>query len=240
MFALRYLVLLSVFFASQAGFASPVPSEMLEKMRSAYGGPALMNLTSARMRLETRGAGEALPNTADMHYDFRNIAIARSETTSQGLERKIAGTDRGYSFIGSRCAPLSEKEEHKLIAGLYGNFLFLLSDSQTMIAPPSADLPKAANSHLAWYHVFRPGWKGLHIGVDPQVGLIREFWFGGNSIGRELDYRFSDGVMWPFRFEIYEGDKLVTTGHFSEVHVSRSGDDDVKVPDYCMQLLMPQ
>ncbi|WP_417458059.1 hypothetical protein [Kordiimonas sp.] len=235
------LLALSSMLTGPLAFAAPTPSEMLAEMRAAHGGDALMTLTSARMRLYTREPGAKLPHVTDMHYDFRNTAIAKEETSEAGLERKIAGAGRGYSYIDGHCAPLPEAEENKMMRSLYSNFLFLLSDSQTILAPAEPGAPTTAPyAGLAWYNIYRPGWKGFHIGVDTETGLIGGLWFGGKSYGRELDYRRIDGVMWPYRFEIYEGSKLVNTGHFSDLMFSRTGDDEIKVPDYCMQLLTPK
>ncbi len=235
------LLAFSSLFAGPHVTAAATPSEMLAQMRAAHGGEALMSLTSARMRLYTRNPGDKLPHVADMHYDFQNKAIAKEETSEGGLERKIAGAGRGYSFIGGHCAPLPEAEENRMMRSLYSNFLFLLSDSQTILAPADPGAPTTAPyAGLDWYNIYRPGWKGFHIGIDPETSLISALWFGGKSYGREFEYRRIDGVMWPFRFEMYEGNKLVSSGHFSDLVFSRTGDDEIKVPDYCMQLLTPK
>ncbi|WP_262690695.1 hypothetical protein [Kordiimonas aestuarii] len=231
------LFLLSGFVAH----AAPPPTKMLAQMRAAYGGEKLMSLTSARMTLHLQKVGEELPHVTELHYDLRGRSIGKSETTEAGVERKIAGAGRSYSFIRNQCMPLEERDEEKLMGSLYSNFLFLLSDSQTILAPPEGTPPSGdIYSGLAWYNIFRPGWKGFHIGVDEATGLIRALWYGEKSTGEELDYQMVDGVMWPHRFKIYEGDRLLSEGYFNNVMLSRSGDDGIKVPDYCMQLLTPR
>lgn len=235
------LLAVSCLFTAPPLRAAATPSEMLAQMRAAHGGEALMSLTSARMRLYTRNPGDKLPHVTDMHYDFQNRAIAKEETSEGGLERKLAGAGRGYSFIGGHCAPLPESEEKRLMQALYSNFLFLLGDNQTILAPAETGAPTTGPyAGLAWYNIYRPGWKGFHIGVNPETSLISALWFGGTSYGREFDYRRIDGVMWPFRFEIYDGSKLTNSGHFSDLVFSRTGDDEIKVPEYCMQLLTPK
>ena len=224
-----------------AAHAAPPPSDMLAQMRTAYGADKLASLTSARMKLHLRKVGEKLPHVTDMHYDFKNRSIARSETTENGVERTIAGGGRGYSFVGNTCTPLEERAENQLMRSLQSNFLFLLKDQQTILTPANGTPPQdGLYAGLAWYNIYQPGWKGFHIGVDEASGLIRALWFGDNSTSQELDYRLTDGVMWPYSFKTYEDDKLVSEGHFSDVLLSRSGDDGIKVPDYCMQLLTPR
>ncbi len=221
--------------------ADPAPAAMMTQMRAAFGGEKLMSLTSARMKLHMRQVGETLPHVVDMHYDFRNRAIEKSETTDAGFTRHQAGDGRGFVYAGDGCMPMEEREEDKLMRSLYGNFLFLLTDTSTIMTAPDGRPPATPElAGLAWYNIYRPGWKGFHIGVEEDTGLIRGLWFGDKTTGHELEYRTVDGVMWPHRFRIFEDGKLVREGWFTDVSFSRTGQDGIRVPDYCMQLLTPK
>lgn len=231
-------LLLSVSFSA---YAAPAPAAMMNQMRAAFGGEKLMSLTSARMKLHVLKVGETLPHVVDMHYDLKSRAIEKSETTDEGFMRQQAGSGRGFTYVGDSCSPMEEREEDKLMRSLYGNFLFLLTDSSTIMTPAEGNPPASTeNAGLAWYNIYRPGWKGMHIGVEEESGLIRGLWFGGETTGQELEYRMVDGVMWPHRFRIFEDGKLTSEGWFTDVSFSRSGQDGIRVPDYCMQLLTPK
>jgi hypothetical protein len=227
--------------ASLNAYAAPAPAAMMTQMRAAFGGERLMSLTSARMKLHMLKVGETLPQVVDMHYDFKGRAIEKTESSESGIIRRQADGEHGFIYVGDSCEPMEERDEDKLMRSLYGNFLFLLTDTNTIMTPPEGTPPVGAElAGLAWYNIYRPGWKGYHVGVDEESGLIRGLWFGDKSTGEELEYRMVDGVMWPHRFRIFEEGKLVSEGWFTDVSFSRTGQDGIRVPDYCMQLLTPK
>lgn len=193
---------------SVAAADNPPPRDLL---RSAFGGAALDTVGRFDYRLTVensdgqvlRDANHALaPATARLYVEDL-VAAGRTQTWSspEGTWRLVEGQ---LQFLGDALA--APYREHAAY-----HFLPMLASPQTTYTNVAPDRVRVSPAGVGAFDVV----------VDLASGRILENRFDGGVVGRELDYREVDGVVWPMQFEIVDDGRTLRRGRFADVSVVR-------------------
>ena len=193
---------------------APSADDMLSKLKSAFGGQnKLDKIQTFSADLQIIKPGETAKKSKSF-YDFTNIRAVEAYED----EWIIATAEHSVLIRNKRSVVLPEVRRTRILENMKLNFLYFLRNPGLTLSGP-LDIPE--HKELSWWQLQVDDHISLPLGLNRENGQIKKVLFADGRYVLESNYQpLKAGVYWPYKFQLYEQEKLVLEGTYSNVKLN--------------------